>query len=434
VFPPAQLKGKFLTDFSREFIKTHYCPGFTYGESMTEIRRLVSEEIIQLNRIHTIVYNQRKDYSKEENQGIDPLDHPAEWAVGVFDGKKLLAVMYEIDFLMRFDGHSVKMTGIGGVGTLPEARKGGHVRRIFEKILPEAYENDIIFSCLGPFSHDFYRKFGYEIAYTRNKINIPMGDIHFQPYGEFVHIFPGDDTSLLAEVHSQYISNINHGIHRDYWADNRAWKIFTSDDPYNTGTYLYLWKDETGITRSYIKYKDVMDDGEHNMFVTELVFIDRKGLLGILGIVNGLSAQFQNFKWQIPTFIDPFDFAGDAWSVEINTEPKDMTRVVNVKKALELMRRPCFEGEYIIEAKDPAIAANNNKYHVEFGQEGSRVSVTSKNADISCDILTLSQLVTGYRTLENAMYSRREGLEVHSNLQTLNRVFTLRPQHLTEFF
>jgi len=402
---------------------------------MAEIRRLETEDLLQLYRIHTIVYNMRKDFSKEENRQIDPLEHPAHWACGAFENGKLLAGMFESDFLMRFDGHSVKMTGIGGVGTLPEARKGGHIRRIFEKILPEAYEKGVVFSNLTPFSHDFYRKFGYEIACARNSISINAGDLSdIKPKGEYIHILPGDDTSQLAEVHSAYIAGINHGIHRDYWPDNRAWKIFTRDDPCATGSFLYLWKDETGKARSYIKYQDITEDGDHHMKVRELAFIDRKGLYGALGIAGGLSAQFENFNWAMPTFIDPCDFIGDAWSIEMKTIPRDMTRVVNVKTALELMRTPYGEGKFIVEIKDENITANSGKYLVEFGPQGKKVAYTKKEADVICDIRVFSQLVTGYRTIENALYSRQSGLEVKSNLETLKRVFTLRPQHITEYF
>ena len=407
---------------------------------MAEIRRLETGDLLQFYRIHTIVYNQRRDYSKEENQKIDPLAHPADWACGVFERGKLLAGMYELDFLMRFDGHSVKMSGIGGVGTLPEARKGGHIRRIFQKILPESYEKGVIFSCLSPFSHDFYRKFGYEIACSRNSISVSTGDFsEIKPYGEFVPILPGGDTSLLQEIHSAYIANINHGIHRDYWPDSRGWKLFTREDPCASGIYIYLWKDENGKARSFIKYQDIAEEEGHSMSVKELAFIDKKGLYGALGIVGGLSAQFENFKWSMPAFIDPCDLIGDAWSVETHIDPRDMTRVVNVKAALELMRRPCAdpccsEGKYVIEVEDENITANSGKYLVEFSPQGSKVTPTSKDADLSCDILSLSQLVTGYRTLENAMRSRREGLEVHGNIETLKRVFTQRPQHITEYF
>jgi predicted acetyltransferase len=337
--------------------------------------------------------------------------------------------------MMRFDGHNVKMSGIGGVGTLPEARKGGHIRHIYEKLLPEAYEKGVIFSNLTPFSHDFYRKFGYEVACARNKISVSASDFsEIKPQGQFILIMPGGDTSALQKIHSAYIENINHGICRDYWPDDRAWKCFTREDPYSSGTYIYLWKDENGIERSYIKYKDVVEDGEHNMNVIELAFVDKKGLYGILGIVSGLSAQFENFKWLMPTFIDPSDIIDDAWSIEQNIIPRDMTRVINVKAALEMMRRPCCEGQYIVEIEDKHIKANSGKYVVEFGDGCTKVSKTSKAPDIKCDMLTLSQLVTGYRSLENALYTRQEGLEICGNINTLKSVFTQRPQHITEYF
>ncbi|MCL2209143.1 MAG: GNAT family N-acetyltransferase [Treponema sp.] len=403
---------------------------------MVEIRRLETDDLPQLQRMHVIVFNFRRDFSKEEENEPDPLDHPAHWAWGAFEGKKLLAGIWEIEFLMRFDGHDVKMSGIGGVGTLPEARKGGYVRRIFEKMLPEAYEKGVLFSSLAPFSHDFYRKFGYEICCARNNISIPANCLSIiKPYGQFILVHPGDDTSLLAEVHSEYIKNINHGVNRDYWSDNRAWKNFTRQDPYASGSFIYLWKDETGKPKSYIKYQDKTEEGEHQMSISEFAFSDIKGMYGAFGLVSGLSAQFENLKWAMPVFIDPFDFIGDAWSVEQKIKPKDMTRIINIKTALELMRSPpdC-EGQYIIEVNDENITANSGKYLVQFGSRGSKVSSTSKNADIQCDIPALSQLVTGYRSLENALYSRQKGLTVNGNLEILKRVFTERPQHLTEYF
>ena len=407
---------------------------------MIEIRRLTAGEIPKLEKILTMVFNQRRDFSKEqESEGRegDPKDQrPPHWAWGAFEGGRLLSGMWEIEFLMLFDGNNVKMSGIGGVGTLPEARKGGLVRQIFEKLLPEAYENGVVFYCLYPFSHDYYRRFGYEIACARNNVSIPAKSFFgLKPGGEFVQIFPGDDTCALQEVHSSYIDGLNHGICRDYWPDDRGWKRFTENDPYNTGIFLYLWKDDEGRPRGYIKYKaEGDDDGGHAMSVQELAFTDREGLYGILGIVGGLSAQFKNFRWEMPMFIDPFDFVGGAWEVSQYISPRDMTRVVNVKAALEMMRRPSGEGSYVIEVEDANIAANNGRYLVEFAQGETRVSLTKKEAHLRCDIPVLSQLVTGYRTLENTLLSRRSGLELYGNFETLTRVFTLRPQHITERF
>ncbi|GHU92146.1 GNAT family acetyltransferase [Spirochaetia bacterium] len=409
---------------------------------MTEIRRLNAEELPQVHRIWNIVYNNRHDYSKEQKP--DPLADPAEWGWGVFENGRMISCMLEIPYLMRFDNSSAPMSGIGGVGTLPEARKGGNIRAVFEKLLPEAYEKGVIFSNLTPFNHAFYRKFGYELACARNEISISTQEFtNFKNSGRFTQIFPGDDTAELQSVHSAYIADINHGICRDYWPDNRAWKIFTKDDPYATGTFIYLWHDDAGKARAYIKYQDKTSDDEHIMSVREIAFTDRDALYGVLGIVSGLSAQFQKFQWPMPTFLDPTDFfpGGGLWDINQRIVPRDMTRVINVKKALELMRRPagegCLpsgEGRYVLEVNDNMIGANNGKFLVEYGPEGTQVSGTQKEADLICDIPALSQLITGYRTLENALRTKQAGLELKGRKEILDKVFTLRPQHVTEYF
>jgi len=424
IFPSAQLR------FSPEN------PCMTKNKNNMETRKFNAEDMGQLWKLHSVVYNFRRNFNGDKPPEPDPLANPPEWSWGVFEGKKLLAGMTELEYLMTFDGHKAKMSGISGVGTLPESRHAGCVRRIFEKLLPEAYEKGVVFSNLTPFSHEFYRKFGYETACARNQLSLNAKDfVVIKPKGEFVQVFPGDDTSALAKIHSSYITGLNHGISRDYWPDNRAWKIYIRDDPYTTGNFLYVWRDEKGRARSYIKYQDVTEEGAHNMSVWELVYMDKDALYGALGIVAGLAAQFKKVKWMMPTFIDPFDFVGDSWSVGSTLTPRDMTRVVNVAEALCLMRRPEGEGAYIAElADDPHVPANKGKYRVEFGAGITQVKRTAKKADITCDLLTLAQLVTGYRSLENAMITRKNGLVVNGNLETLKRVFTARPQHVTEYF
>jgi predicted acetyltransferase len=402
---------------------------------MIEIRRLCAEEIPMVHRIWTVVYNGRRDYAKEEEQPSDPLAHPPEWFWGVFEKGKLLSALVEIAFLMRFDRQYASLSGIGGVGTLPEARKGGMVRTIFEKLLLEAYERGVLFSNLTPFSHAFYRNFGYELACARNNITIPTREFaHVTSQGEFIQIFPGDDTTALQEVHQAYIADINHGICRDYWEDNRAWKSFTKEDPYATGTFLYLWQDGTGKPRGYIKYQDQQDDDAHTMSVQELAFTDREALYGVLSIVKGLGTQFRKFQWLMPTFLDPTDFVNSMWDIEQRIIPRDMTRVINVKAALEKMRCPEGEGSYILEVEDRQIPGNTGRYLVEYGSKTTRVTNTHKPPHVHCDIPVLSQLVTGYRTLKNALRTKQAGLEVYGNREILDAVFTLRPQHVTEYF
>jgi predicted acetyltransferase len=137
----------------------------------------------------------------------------------------------------------------------------------------------------------------------------------------------------------------------------------------------------------------------------------------------------------MPTFLDPADFVKNLWDIEQRIIPRDMTRVVNVKAALESMRCPVGEGSYVLEVcGDAQISANNGRYLVEYGPEATRVTSVTRSPDICCDMLAFSQLVTGYRSLENALRSKQTGIEVYGKRQTLSQVFIPRPQHVTEYF
>lgn len=401
---------------------------------MIEIRRITAEELLMTRRIEAVVFNARHDFSKEEKP--DELANPPEWKWATFEDGKMTSSLVEIPYTIRFDGRDARMSGIGGVGTLPEARRGGKVRRIFEKMLPEEYEKGYVFSCLTPFSHAFYRMFGYELCCARSEIRVATRHFERQKLrGTFRPMLPGDDLTDLKAIHAAYIDGLNQGIRRDDWPDDRAWKRFLRDDPIKSGVFVYAWYDETGKPGAYIEYQDVKEGDHHNMFIRELSFTGSDALRGVLSIISGLGSQFREMVWPVmPTFLDPMDFIDHMWEVEQKINPRDMTRVINVKAALEAMRRPRGEGSYTIEVADPLIGANAGRYLVEYGPEGTRVAPTAKDADMACDIPSLSQLVLGYRTIDNALRTRPRGLEVSANLDTLREVFTLRPQHVTEYF
>ena len=400
---------------------------------MLEIRRITKDEAIEADKVGVIAFNARHDFSKQEPP--DPLDDPFDWTWAAFEDGRLVSKIVEIPYVMRFDGHDANMSGIGGVSTLPEARRGGKIRRIFEALLAEAYDNGVVFSCLAPFSHAYYRMFGYELCCMRRELRVPVAEFEkIKPGGSHELILPGGDTSELQRIHSAYISDINHAIRRDTLSDDAMWRDYISRDPYSKGSYIYLWRDGGGEPRGYIKYQHRRVDDASNMEVREIAFVDRESLYAQLGLAGMLSAQIKDFIWEMPMFIDPTDFVDIAWVAKQNLIPRDMTRIVNVRTALELMRRPEGEGAYVIETEDPQIPENSGRWLVEFDPAGSVVSPTTKEADLACGLPALAQLVTGYRTLDSLLFSSRLSLDVRGNEKLLRRVFTQRPQHVTEYF
>lgn len=81
-----------------------------------------------------------------------------------------LAVFVDGTMAARLTNHSYEQivrgvwrsaSGIGGVATLPEYRRQGHIRRLFDATFADMRAKQQAVSVLFPFSHAFYGKFGY---------------------------------------------------------------------------------------------------------------------------------------------------------------------------------------------------------------------------------------------------------------------------------
>lgn len=110
-----------------------------------------------------------------------------------------------------------------------------------------------------------------------------------------------------------------------------------------------------------------------------------------------------------------------------------MARVINVKRALELKRHT--EGDcYTLCVKDADIPENDGVFQVRC--ENGMVSVQKTpqliQADLTVDVRELAQLLLGTLSLEQILY--KPDVQLHGNLQTLQRVYPRRQVFLTDHF
>lgn len=401
---------------------------------MPEIRRLSQEESKLHDAISSICFNYPFDPDKEESKEDKELASPAEWSWGYFLDGELCSALQEIPYQVRLDGNDVAMSGIGDVVTLPHYRRGGKVRALFAAMLNDAYEKGTALSALAPFSHSFYRKFGYEVCNDRYRVVLQRKafspPVHTE--GRITQHMPGQPTDDLQAIYRAYTQNVNLAVVRDAWPNNRAWRIFTRRHPSKDGVFRYIWHDDAGEPRAYAAFsRDGRDNDELTLNVREIAYADAAALRAMLGFFSQL--QFGKLAWTAPTFLTIGDLFPECWDFQQTRTPRDMFRVVNVKSALTAMRRPAGEGEYTLQVRDPMLAQNEGRLLVEYGPEGTRVSPTQRDADLTAEIPALSQLITGYRDLDSALFARQD-IQLHGNAGTLRSVFTARPTHLTEDF
>lgn len=364
-----------------------------------EVRPIKPEENIEFSKILNISFLFPRDYSGYK-------ENPEEFQKGyenvraVFDDAgKMCSGLILLPYRVYFDGSFVKMGGVAGVVTLPSERNKRYVRRLFEHIMEEMYDNEYVFSYLFPFSYAYYRKFGYELNMSLVECTIPFDALsHFKQQGKVELFLPQMDSSQIKSIYNQYIQGRNLALDMD-----SHWSRFHKEDPYASNTYLYTWYDYEGRAKGYLQYTIDRSDSSSSkpdMRLKEIIWLNGDAFRGMMAFLNSFASQFRNLIFQVPDFEDISPFFPDQRIIQQQIKPFGSNRVVNVRKALELMKTPVGAGKAVIEVQDPFFPRNTGRYLVEW-ENGKKMIRPGQNnePDLICGVNHLSQLITGYKTV-----------------------------------
>jgi predicted acetyltransferase len=395
-----------------------------------EIRKIRPEEKILETMLCNIVY------VWQESEGFRAkLENPLEHSEGYekvwagFDGAgKMCAVTTVNNHQVRFNGHTAHMGGVGAVGTLPEARKGGYIRRIFERILPVMLEEGKVFSYLYPFSYQFYRKFGYELCYTPNRITVPMTFFGEYPFPDGMdQYFPGTDISELMSVYNEFIKDKNLPLVRDEAFFRRR----ADKDPYSTRHYAYLHRDKSGKADAYLLFQSVGGIEDRELKVRELIWNSPQALHAMFGFIAQLGAEFTTLTWDAPSSVNLPSLFSAGFDYKVETPPHGMNRILNLKRAFEMMPAPKTPGRVTIGVTDDALPVNSGTYTVEW--DGTVTLKPSSGAcDMETDIQTLTQLVTGFLSVDQVRLKR--SAVINGGAESLRELFVRRDLYIADYF
>jgi predicted acetyltransferase len=375
-----------------------------------------------------------KDADGFEERLENPLDHSEgyEKVWGGFDKTgKMCAITTVNNHKVRFNGHTVDMGGVGAVATLPEARSGGYIRGIFEKILPAMLEEGKVFSFLYPFSYPFYRKFGYELCYMPNRAGIPMKYFREYPFPGGMEQYipgPGGDISEIMAVYHEFIKDMNLPLVRD----EAAMRKRTDKCPYTTGHYAYLHRDKGGKADAYLLFYAVGGIEDRELRVKELAWTSPEALHAIFGFIGQLGAEFPELKWDAPPSVNLHALFAVGFDFSIETPPYGMNRIINIRRSLEMLKAPRASGRVTLRVADDALPVNSGSYSVEWEGGAVTVKTASGECDLETDIQSLTQLVTGFLSVGGARLKR--SVVIRGREEALSEIFAPKDLYIADYF
>lgn len=238
------------------------------------IRELTPEDIDAHSRVSAMAFHW--SYTKGEETFPEN-----ERILGCFDdGGTLLA---DLEFSVRkavVGETTLPVTCIGGVASLPFARRQGAVRRLFVEMEHMAAREGWALGALYPFSTEYYRKFGYEATLRELSITVPMR--HLDSLAAAVA--PEEQGSVELVEGERGVPELL-AIYNDVARQHQLMPLredagYFRTNPMEDRAYTCLWRDAQGEAQGYVTYHLNMES--HNLDVREIGFLTPEALRGLL--------------------------------------------------------------------------------------------------------------------------------------------------------
>ncbi|GIW12737.1 MAG: UPF0256 protein [Tepidiforma sp.] len=233
------------------------------------------DELREYGRIVSYVFAS-DDGMEDELAATQP-----DWTVCAFVDGRMVSTLGVWPFTVRLNGSPVPMGGVTAVGTLPNYRRRGLLRRTMQQALETMHERRQPLAILWASMAAIYQRFGYGLASTgvtyRFDPRLAALANGADAQGWQVELFAAVDAlSVVKPVFIEWATPRNLVIHRSA----ELWRVSTFRPPKKgLPVHVALARDAAGTPRGYAVYSAMTvdhqpDEGEQELRVNELVALD----------------------------------------------------------------------------------------------------------------------------------------------------------------
>ncbi|MBO5422049.1 MAG: GNAT family N-acetyltransferase [Clostridia bacterium] len=380
-----------------------------------EVRYITSAEAADYQKVSAASFIWK--FNAEEDSYVD---FPV---LAAFDNGKLVAGVELFDFRSNYCGKFLEAIVISGVCSLPEYRRTGCVRKIFEEVGKIAVENDWTFGFLHPFSISCYEKFGFANLNRMFSIKVPFEQLKNIPRSTDVELYNGEQFAELSELHAKCALKENLMTLRED-------KKHFCDTPFEEADYTYIHRDKNGTADGYVRFKV---NRPNDLVVDDLYVLTPDALNGIVGFLRGYDGIVKTLIVNTQYPGSPFACLTDRLDgVVYETKGGVAGRIYNMQKLLESNIYPEKSGRFRIKSLDE-FEQNQGIFEVEY-KDGK--ATVSRKADGDYDIALTAPaavrlLLAGEgHTAESAVYI--DGVEINGNADDFFRAFPFRQTRFTD--
>ncbi len=366
-----------------------------------EIRPASAEEMVQMGAIGSYVYG---GAFGDGPDNIMVTANKPEWTLCAFIDGEMAASFCTIPFTMRALGRGVPMGGISMIGTQPNHRRKGLVRKLMTRALSDMREAGQAVAALWASQAAIYQRYQFAMTTVQRSYDIDTVDIGFYDgdMGNYEVILTGPE-KCFAELKSIYITNANNRIcylHRS----SVLWRMNFLDEREEDGPVrIGLCRDDAGKAVGYVIFSLRADKVSHGsrsqrIKIRDLVALNMDAYRSLWRFIASHDL-VGSVQWRNAPLDDP--------APELFIEPRLLNmqdneglwlRIVDVVKALS-QRGYIESGAICIRILDDPLAPwNGGTYLLSASPDGAEVIKSKDSPDIELSVKALASLYTGFRS------------------------------------
>lgn len=283
------------------------------------------------------------------------------------------------------NGEPVPMGGVAAVTAHPAYRRRGYAGELMRAALRGMREKSTHLSMLWPFSHAFYRVYGWELAGESISYTLKPTDLPTSAEQKRVRAYRDEDRARMMELFDREAARHALCVRRD---ENR-WREYLGRESKEAAVY----EREDGV-EGYVIYGMSPWGSEYpyrTLTVSEVVAATRRARQALISFMAAQDPLVFEIEYSTPRG-EPLHPYLRSSHVKAEIEPQFMLRLVDVEGALNHLDRRISE-PLVLDVSDDVIPENAGGYTIGGGGVLRGAEAAER---VSLDVRQLAQLYAGY--------------------------------------
>lgn len=367
-----------------------------------EIRSATDAEMGQLGLLTSYVYG---GAFGDGEANLPATSNRAEWTLCAFDGDRMVASYAAIPFTMRANGNAMPMAGVSVVGTLPEYRRQGLLRRITEQSFRQMRAAGQSVAGLWASQAAIYQRYGYSRASVLRQYCLDTADAQLltppRPELQVSRHSSAEAFDLMREVYRAFIARRTLYLHRA----KPLWQSGVLRDDDSSGpVHVAVCRDARERALGYVAYTLRAGRLDHpargqELVVRDLVWLDIDACRALWAFLARHDL-VGRIVWDSAPADDPAaELFAEPRMLQVRDAEGVWFRVVDVEQALS-GRGYDVDGEIVLGVPgDRETPWNEGCYRLTVSNGDASVTRTTSPAEVIVPIKSLSSAFSGFQRL-----------------------------------